>query len=67
MNYSSESYVHKLSGRIDNGLINVITGSGRAGKSYLMNNLFYQCFWIWSYVDPRYCVSHSIRMTISIF
>ena len=41
MEYSRESYVRKLSGRIDNGLIKVITGSRRAGKSFLMNNLFY--------------------------
>lgn len=43
MDYPRESYVRKLSGRIDNGLIKVITGSRRAGKSFLMNNLFYSC------------------------
>jgi predicted AAA+ superfamily ATPase len=41
MDYPRESYVRKLSGRIDNGLIKVITGSRRAGKSFLMNKLFY--------------------------
>ncbi len=41
MDYPRESYVRKLSGRIDNGLIKVITGSRRVGKSFLMNNLFY--------------------------
>lgn len=42
MDYPRESYVRKLSGRIDNGLVKVITGSRRAGKSFLMNNLFYR-------------------------
>lgn len=41
MDYQRESYVRKLSGRIYNGLIKVITGSRRVGKSFLMNNLFY--------------------------
>ncbi len=42
MDYPRESYVRKLNGRIGNGLIKVITGSRRAGKSFLMNNLFYR-------------------------
>ncbi len=41
MDYPRESYVRKLTGRIGNGLIKVITGSRRAGKSFLMNSLFY--------------------------
>ena len=41
MDYPRETYVRKLTGRIGNGLIKVITGSRRAGKSFLMNNLFY--------------------------
>ena len=42
MDYPRETYVHKLTGRIGNGLIKVITGSRRAGKSFLMNSLFYK-------------------------
>jgi hypothetical protein len=41
MDYPRESYVTKLSKRTGNGLIKVITGSRRSGKSYLMNKLFY--------------------------
>ena len=42
MDYPRESYIRKLVGRIDNGLIKVITGSRRSGKSFLMNKLFYR-------------------------
>ena len=41
MDYPRESYIRKLTRRMDNGLIKVITGSRRSGKSFLMNNLFY--------------------------
>ena len=35
------SYLDKLIKRKNNGLIKVITGIRRCGKSYLLNNLFY--------------------------
>ncbi|MBB5264706.1 hypothetical protein HNP82_001834 [Catenibacillus scindens] len=34
-------YLDKLIKRKNNGLIKVITGIRRCGKSYLLNNLFY--------------------------
>ena len=42
MEYTRSSYIEKLESRKQNGLIKVITGSRRAGKSYLMNELFYR-------------------------
>ena len=42
MEYSREVYVKRLIDRKENGLIKVITGSRRAGKSYLMNELYYK-------------------------
>ena len=42
MEFSRERYVRKLRERLGNGLVKVITGSRRAGKSYLLNNLFYR-------------------------
>ena len=42
MEYSREVYVKRLIERKENGLIKVITGSRRAGKSYLMNELYYK-------------------------
>ncbi len=35
-------YVNKLIERKQNGLIKIITGARRAGKSYLMNELYYK-------------------------
>ncbi|MCR5209115.1 MAG: ATP-binding protein [Lachnospiraceae bacterium] len=42
MEYSREIYVSRLIDRRENGLIKVITGARRSGKSYLMNELFYK-------------------------
>ena len=42
MEFGRERYVRKLRERLGNGLVKVITGSRRAGKSYLLNNLFYR-------------------------
>ena len=42
MEYSREIYVNRLIDRRENGLIKVITGAKRSGKSYLMNELFYK-------------------------
>lgn len=40
MQYARKDYVRKMLSRRDNGLIKVITGARRAGKSFLMNVLF---------------------------
>ena len=40
MEYQRGAYIKKLKERRENGLIKIITGSRRAGKSYLMNVLF---------------------------
>lgn len=42
MEFSRDSYVAKLASRRKNGLIKVITGARRSGKSYLLNELFYK-------------------------
>ena len=42
MEFKREKYVESLRSRRHNGLIKVITGSRRAGKSYIMNELFYR-------------------------
>ena len=42
MEIKREKYLNKLINRKHNGLIKVITGIRRCGKSYLLNNLFYK-------------------------
>lgn len=42
MEIRRDFYLEKLVARQNNGLIKVITGIRRCGKSYLLNNLFYQ-------------------------
>ncbi len=42
MEYTRDKYVELLSERRRNGLIKVITGARRTGKSYLMNELYYK-------------------------
>ena len=41
MEIRRDFYLDKLIKRKNNGLIKVITGVRRCGKSYLLNNLFY--------------------------
>ena len=41
MNIVREKYITELKNRMNNGLIKVITGIRRCGKSYLLFNLFY--------------------------
>lgn len=42
MEYPREIYLRRLSDRKQNGLIKIITGARRAGKSYLLNELYYK-------------------------
>ena len=42
MEYSRKIYLNKLVERRQNGLIKVITGARRVGKSYLMNQLYFK-------------------------
>lgn len=42
MEYLREKYINRLIDRKNNGLIKVITGARRAGKSYLLNELYYK-------------------------
>lgn len=42
MKYNRDVYLERLIDRKNNGLIKVITGARRAGKSYLMNELYYK-------------------------
>lgn len=41
MEIKRDYYLDKLIGKQDNGFIKIITGIRRSGKSYLLNNLFY--------------------------
>ena len=41
MKFTRKVYIERFLAREKNGLIKIITGSRRAGKSYLMNELFY--------------------------
>lgn len=52
MEFSREKYVARLADMQWNGLVKVITGAHRAGKSYLLNELFYR-FLINEGVDKR--------------
>lgn len=42
MEFAREKYIESLRKRCHNGLIKVITGARRAGKSYILNELFYR-------------------------
>ncbi len=42
MEYKRERYVRMLEDRKKNGLIKIITGARRSGKSYILNELFYR-------------------------
>ena len=41
MEIKRDKYLNDLIVRMNNGLVKVITGIRRCGKSYLMNNIFY--------------------------
>lgn len=56
MEIKRDFYLNKLISRKNNGLIKVITGIRRCGKSYLLNNIFYR-YLLESGVDE----SHIIR------
>ncbi len=42
MEFGREKYIERLWSRRHNGLIKIITGARRAGKSYVMNELFFR-------------------------
>ena len=42
MSFKRRTYLERLKSREKNGLIKIITGSRRTGKSYLMNEIFYK-------------------------
>ena len=52
MEYSRVKYIKQLADRRQNGLIKVITGCRRSGKSYIQNELYY-----------RYLLSDGVRST----
>lgn len=55
MEIRRDFYLNKLIKRKNNGLVKVITGIRRCGKSYLLNNLFYRHL-LESGVDPEHIV-----------
>jgi len=42
MEYKRAKYINQLKSRKNNGLIKIITGARRTGKSYILNELFYR-------------------------
>ena len=42
MEFAREKYIERLRSRKHNGLIKIITGARRAGKSYILNELYYR-------------------------
>ena len=56
MEFMRERYIARLKARKNNGLIKIITGARRAGKSYILNELFYR-----SLLDDGVEKSHIIR------
>lgn len=61
MEFSRNLYVQRLLERRKNGLIKIITGTRRAGKSYLMNTLFYRCL-----QNHGFSKEHIIRFAFDI-
>ena len=41
-----DKYLQKLIDRMDNGMIKVVTGIRRCGKSYLLFEIFYNLYWL---------------------
>ncbi len=58
MNINRNFYLNKLIKRKNNGLIKVITGIRRCGKSYLLNNIFYE-YLIKNGVDKKHIIRFS--------
>lgn len=58
MNINRDFYLNKLIKRKNNGLIKVITGIQRCGKSYLLNNIFYE-YLIKNGVDKKHIIRFS--------
>ena len=59
MNIIREKYLNELINRMNNGMIKVITGIRRVGKSYLLFNLFYDYLISQGVLD-----SHIIRIEL---
>ena len=60
MEIRRDFYLDKLIKRKNNGLIKVITGIRRCGKSYLLNNLFYHHL-LESGVDDDHIISDATQ------
>ena len=54
MEFRRERYLNRLIDGLDNGLIKIITGIRRAGKSYLLNNIFYK--YLKSKIEDETCI-----------
>ena len=69
MEIKRDAYLEQLKIRKDNGMIKIITGIRRCGKSYLLNNLFYHHL-LESGVDLRYIqeiLGHKSSKTTEIY
>ena len=55
MEIKRDYYLNKLIRKMDNEFIKVITGIRRSGKSYLLNNIFYN-YLIESGVDENHII-----------
>lgn len=64
MEIRRDFYLDKLIRRKNNGLIKVITGIRRCGKSYLLNNIFYNHLLESGVPAKRYCTAAKQQMQI---
>ena len=60
MNFTRKYYIDKLINSRANRRVKVITGLRRVGKSYLLNNLFYDYLISDAGVDPRHIIKISL-------
>ena len=56
MEFKRDAYLNKLKAREQNGLVKIITGARRAGKSYLLNEIFHRYL-----LDKGIAPDHIIR------
>ena len=59
MRINRDKYLNELIIRMNNNMIKVVTGIRRCGKSYLLNNIFYD-YLISKGVDKKHIISVSL-------
>ncbi len=66
MEIKRDFYLNKLINRKNNGLIKIITGIRRCGKSYLLNTIFYN-YLIESGVDENHIIRFAFDSADDLF